>query len=251
MELKNSAILLTGASRGLGAALAQRLGDEGARVVLVARESAELNASVERLRARGVEAHALAADVGAADAAWPLAASAAALIGPLDVVIHNASTLGPTPLRDLLDLTPEDFERVLQVNLLAPFRLSRAIAGSMALRRRGVIVHVSSDASVAAYPGWGAYSVSKAALDHLARLWAVELAAHGVRAFSVDPGEMDTAMHRAALPQADPASLADPARVAACIVEMLRDVERIASGARLSAADYHARPSAPEPRAAP
>jgi len=242
MELKNSAILLTGASQGLGAALAERLGDQGARVVLVARESADLRATALRLRARGVEAHALAADVGSADAAGPLAASAAALVGPLDVVIHNASTLGPTPLRDLLDTTPEDFERVLQVNLLGPFRLSRALAGSMALRKRGAIVHVSSDASVAAYPGWGAYSVSKAALDHLARLWAVELAAHGVRAFSVDPGEMDTRMHRAALPDADPATLVDPAQVAQRVVEMLRQVERIAPGARLSAAEWSAVP---------
>jgi NAD(P)-dependent dehydrogenase (short-subunit alcohol dehydrogenase family) len=242
MELRNSAILLTGASRGLGAALAERLGDEGARVVLVARNAAELNAVAERLRARGVEAHALAADVGAADAATSLAASAAALVGPLDAVIHNASTLGPTPLRDLLDTTADDFERVLQVNLLGPFRLTHAIAGSMALREHGALVHVSSDASVAAYPGWGAYSVSKAALDHLARLWAVELAAHGVHAFSVDPGEMDTAMHRAALPEADPASLADPTRVAARLIAMLQHVERIPPGARLSAAEWSAAP---------
>jgi NAD(P)-dependent dehydrogenase (short-subunit alcohol dehydrogenase family) len=242
MELKDSAIMVTGASRGLGAALAQRLSDEGARVVLVARESAELNAAVEGLRARGTQAHGLAADVADPGAAGALAASAAALVGPLAAVIHNASTLGPTPLRDLLDLTPEDFERVLQVNLLGPFRLSRAIAGSMALRGQGVLVHVSSDASVAAYPGWGAYSVSKAALDHLARLWAVELASHGVRAFSVDPGEMDTAMHRAALPEADPASLADPAQVAARVVEMLQQVERITPGARLVAAEWTAVP---------
>ena len=240
MKVQDSAILVTGASRGLGAALASRLAEAGARVVLVARESRALYAAAEALRARGKEAHALAADIGEPEAALQLAASAAALVGPLDAVIHNASTLGPTPLRDLLDTTPEDFERVLQVNLLGPFRLSRAIAGSMALRNRGVIVHVSSDASVAAYPSWGAYSVSKAALDHLARLWAVELATLGVRAFSVDPGEMDTAMHRAALPDADPASLSDPARIAARIAEMLAHAERIEPGGRLSAEQWRA-----------
>jgi NAD(P)-dependent dehydrogenase (short-subunit alcohol dehydrogenase family) len=240
MKLQDSAILVTGASRGLGAALANRLADAGARVVLVARESRALHATAEALRARGKEAHVLAGDIGEPDAALQLAATAAALVGPLDAVIHNASTLGPTPLRDLLDTTPEDFEQVLQVNLLGPFRLSRAIAGSMALRNRGVIVHVSSDASVAAYPSWGAYSVSKAALDHLARQWAVELAALGVRAFSVDPGEMDTAMHRAALPDADPATLSDPARIAARVADMLAHAERIEPGARLSAEQWRA-----------
>jgi NAD(P)-dependent dehydrogenase (short-subunit alcohol dehydrogenase family) len=238
MELENSAIMVTGASRGLGAALADQLAAAGARVVLVARESPALHDVAAALRSRGGEVHALAADVGDPAAAWPLAASAAALVGPLDAVIHNASTLGPTPLRDLLDTSAEDFERVLQVNLFGPFRLSRAVAGSMALRQRGVLVHVSSDAGVAAYPGWGAYGVSKAALDHLARLWAVELAAHGVRAFSVDPGEMDTVMHREAMPEADPASLANPALVAGRVVEMLRRVERIEPGARLSAAEW-------------
>ena len=238
MELKDKAVLVTGGSRGLGAALAQQLAGAGGRVVIAARESPALRATVAGLRAQGREAHALVADIGDPTAAWPLAASAAALVGPLDVVIHNASTLGPTPLRDLLDLSPADFERVLQVNLLGPFRLSRAVAGAMAMQGRGALVHVSSDAAVAAYPGWGAYSVSKAALDHLARLWAVELAAHGVHAFSVDPGEMDTAMHRAALPEADPATLADPARVAARIVDMLRHVESIEPGARLTVHEW-------------
>lgn len=238
MTTNDRAILITGGSRGLGAALAERLAGEGARVVVVARESPDLRDAVARIRARGQVAHALAADVGDPEAALPLAAAAAALVGPIDVLIHNASALGPTPLRELLDTTPEDFERVLQVNLLGPFRLSRAIAGSMALRNRGAIVHVSSDAAVSAYPGWGAYSVSKAGLDHLARLWAVELAGHGVRAFSVDPGDMDTVMHRDAIPEADPATLADPAVVARRIADMLAHAERIEPGARLSAADW-------------
>ena len=124
-------------------------------------------------------------------------------------------------MRLLLDTECEDFERVLAVNLLGPFRLSRAIAGSMALRERGTIVHVSSDASVNAYSHWGAYSVSKAGLDHLARLWAAELGARGVRAFSVDPGEMDTQMHAAAIPDADRQTLARPETVAARIVELI------------------------------
>jgi NAD(P)-dependent dehydrogenase (short-subunit alcohol dehydrogenase family) len=113
------------------------------------------------------------------------------------------------------------------------------IAGSMALRERGTIAHVSSDASVNAYQGWGAYSVSKAALDHLSRLWAAELEERGVRVLSVDPGEMNTQMHRDALPEADPATLADPQSVAARIVELLRD-DSVASGSRIEAQSWRA-----------
>ncbi len=128
---------------------------------------------------------------------------------------------------------------VLETNLVGPFRLSKIIAGSMALRKTGTIVHVSSDASVNAYERWGAYSVSKAAQDHLSRLWAAELAERGVRVLSVDPGEMDTQMHRAALPEVDPATLARPEDVAASILTLLRDPD-VKTGSRVEAANWRA-----------
>jgi NAD(P)-dependent dehydrogenase (short-subunit alcohol dehydrogenase family) len=157
-------------------------------------------------------------------------------VGPIDILIHNASTLGKTPLPLLFDTDCEDLERVLQVNLIGPFRLTKAIAGSMVLRRRGLVVHISSDAAVNAYPGWGAYGVSKAALDHLSRSWAAELEGTGVRVLSIDPGEMNTKMHADAMPEADPSTLADPADIAARIVAMIPRAEGIGSGARLEAA---------------
>lgn len=235
--LGDTAALVTGASRGLGRALAERLAEEGARVVLVARGEEALNEVAAGIRDRGGVAHAVVADVGDKHAIHPLAAAAAGLVGPIDLLVHNASELGPTPLRPLLDTACEDLEHVLAVNLVGPFRLSKLVAGSMALRRRGTIVHVTSDASVNAYDGWGAYSVSKAALDHLGRLFAVELAEHGVRVFSVDPGEMNTTMHRAALPDADPRTLAEPGAVASRIVRMLTS-DGIEPGARLEAAAF-------------
>jgi NAD(P)-dependent dehydrogenase (short-subunit alcohol dehydrogenase family) len=234
---RNTAALVTGASRGLGRALAERLAGMGARVVLVARNAEVLNGVVAGIRSRGGVAHGLAADVGNQHAVHPLAAAAAELIGPIDLLVHNASELGPTPLRPLLDTACEDLARVLEVNLVGPFRLSKIVAGSMALRRRGTIVHVTSDASVNAYPGWGAYSVSKAAADHLVRVLAEELREHQVRVFSVDPGEMDTAMHRAALPEADPRDLLDPVTVAARIVRALESAS-IQPGARLEASSF-------------
>jgi NAD(P)-dependent dehydrogenase (short-subunit alcohol dehydrogenase family) len=239
MNLKGKAAVVTGAGRGLGRALAEQLAAAGARVVLVARSQAELAAAVEAIRVAGGEAHALVADVGNKDDVYPLAGAAAALVGPIDLLIHNASALGPTPLRLLLDTECEDLTSVLETNLVGPFRLSKAIGGSMALRKTGTILHISSDASVNAYEGWGAYSVSKAALDHLSRVLAAELQERGVRVLAVDPGEMDTQMHAAALPEADPATLARPADVAARIVDIIRS-EDIASGSRLEAQSWGA-----------
>jgi NAD(P)-dependent dehydrogenase (short-subunit alcohol dehydrogenase family) len=135
------------------------------------------------------------------------------------------------PLRLLLDTECEDLSHVLEVNLVGPFRLTKIVAGSMALRGQGVVVHVSSDAAVAAYPRWGAYGVSKAAQDHLSRQWNAELGELGVRVFSVDPGEMDTEMHRDALPDADRATLADPKAVARRMADMI-ELDAVAGGSR-------------------
>jgi NAD(P)-dependent dehydrogenase (short-subunit alcohol dehydrogenase family) len=124
------------------------------------------------------------------------------------------------------------------VNLVGPFRLTKVLAGAMVLRRRGLLVHVSSDAAVSAYPRWGAYGVSKAALDHLARSWAAELEGTGVRVLSVDPGEMDTRMHAEAVPGADRETLADPADVARRLADMMARAEAIPSGTRLLASAW-------------
>jgi NAD(P)-dependent dehydrogenase (short-subunit alcohol dehydrogenase family) len=187
------------------------------------------------VRESGGEAFAICGDVGAKEDIHRIAGAAAGLIGPIDLLIHNASTLGPVPLRPLLDMECEDFERVLQVNLLGPFRLSKAVAGNMALRERGAIVHISSDASTAAYPTWGAYGVSKAALDHLARCFASEFESTGVKFLSIDPGEMDTAMHADAIPDADKSTLARAADVAKRIVSIVERIEQVANGSRIQA----------------
>jgi NAD(P)-dependent dehydrogenase (short-subunit alcohol dehydrogenase family) len=233
MDLRNKAALVTGASRGLGEALSQELARRGARVAMVARHREPLEAAAERIRRTGGVAHALAFDVGDKDAIHRIAGAAADRVGDIDILVHNASTLGPLPMPLLLDTACEDFEEVLRVNLVGPFRLSKVVVGSMLLRERGVVVHISSDASVEAYPRWGAYSISKAALDHMARIFAAE--AKGVRFFSVDPGEMDTQMHAAAMPDADRGSLARPEDVAIAIARMIEGGETIPSGARVRA----------------
>jgi NAD(P)-dependent dehydrogenase (short-subunit alcohol dehydrogenase family) len=235
MKIEGQGALITGASRGLGRALAEQLAARGARVALVAREAGPLRDVVAAIRGRGGDAHAIAGDIADKTAIHRIAGQAQGLIGEIGIAIHNASTLGPTPLRLLLDTECEDLAAVLETNLVGPFRLTKVLAGAMAIRGAGVIVHISSDAAVEPYPRWGTYSVSKAAQDHLSRILAAELDGTGVRVLAVDPGEMDTVMHAAAMPEADRASLQAPAAVAARIVQMIEDDARAPSGARLVA----------------
>lgn len=155
------------------------------------------------------------------------------MAGRVDALIHNASSLGPVPLRPLSDTSDGDFERAFATNVTGVFRLTRAVIGSMVNRGRGLLVTVSSDAAVEAYPTWGAYGASKAALDHLARVWAAELSGTGVRVFAVDPGEMDTEMHTDADPEADPASLQRPEVVAAQIAHLIEDEASAPHGSRV------------------
>jgi NAD(P)-dependent dehydrogenase (short-subunit alcohol dehydrogenase family) len=238
MHIRESASLVTGGSRGLGRALGVALGAAGSRVVLVARHTTALDDAVAAVRDVGGSAWGIAADVGDQHAIYAIAGEAAALAGPIDILINNASALGPTPLRLLLDTECEDLERVLQVNLVGPFRLTKVIGGAMALRGRGVVVNISSDAAVEAYAHWGAYGTAKAALDHLTRIWAAEMSDADVRLFAVDPGEMNTGMHADAMPEADPATLTDPAEVAARIVDMIADPTAAPTGSRLVAARW-------------
>jgi NAD(P)-dependent dehydrogenase (short-subunit alcohol dehydrogenase family) len=235
MDLNSKVALVTGASRGLGRALAASLAARGATVVLVARDPDALDEAVASIRRAGGQAFGVAADVADKEAAHRIAGRAAALAGAIDLVVHNASTLGPVPLAALLDTPCEELERALAVNVVGPFRLTKLVAGAMALRREGMVVFVTSDASVQAYPTWGAYGVSKAAIDHLMRIWAAELEGTGVRFLAVDPGEMDTRMHADAMPDADRAALARPERVAERIVDLLTRSDW-KSGARLEAA---------------
>lgn len=234
MDLNGLNALITGASQGLGRALSIELARRGARVALVARRADALDAVAREIRDAGGDAHAIAADVGDKESIHRVAGAAAGELGSIDFVVHNASTLGAVPLPLLLDTECEDFERALQVNLLGPFRLTKVLAGSMALRGAGTVAFVSSDAAVEAYPRWGAYGASKAAADHMMRVWAEELRATGVRFLSIDPGEMDTRMHADAIPDAEVSALARPEDVARAVARVLADAERFPTGSRVS-----------------
>ena len=203
-------VAVTGGTAGLGLALVRYLLDRGARVAFVARR----RDVVARVAAEHRSAHGIVGDVSRKEDIYPMALQIVGALGGLDVLVNNASDLGPVPLALVADTECEDFERALATNVLGPFRLTKALLGSLAAAARegsgAVIVNVSSDAGIVAYPGWGAYGASKAALRQLSLIWNEELRADGIVVLTLDPGDMDTALHAAAVPDADRASLKRP-----------------------------------------
>jgi NAD(P)-dependent dehydrogenase (short-subunit alcohol dehydrogenase family) len=196
-------VAITGGTSGLGLALVRELHSRGARVAFVART----HDRVERVARDLTGVHGVVGDVSLKEDIHPVAVQVVGALGGLDVLVNNASDLGPTPLALLGDTDCEDLERALATNLLGPFRLTKAVLGALAASARegrgAVVLNVSSDAAVTAYPRWGAYGASKAALRHLSAIWDAELAADGVRFLTIDPGDMDTPLHAAAVPDAD------------------------------------------------
>lgn len=150
-----------------------------------------------------------------------IAGEAHTLLGEIDILMNVASSLGPTPLKLLVDTDCEELGSVLETNLLGPFRLIKAIIPTMLLRNHGLVINISSDAAITAYPGWGSYAVSKAALDHLTRMFDFELKHQGVRFCAIDPGDMNTPMHFEAVPDANPADLKNPRDVAKKILALV------------------------------
>lgn len=238
-SFRDAVVVITGASRGLGLALARALGRRGAKVAMIARDREALDRAAQSVRSEGGVATTIAIDVADPNAAATISARTHAALGPPRIVIHAASTLGALPMPSLADTEPGDLAHTFAVNVFAPFAITRALLGALVLGGGGVVVDISSDAAIEAYAGWGAYGASKAALDQLGRIWGAELAEAGVRVLSIDPGEMDTQMHADALPDADRSVLADPAGVAERILAIIGDA-RVPSGARVVAASWEA-----------
>ena len=172
--------MITGASRGLGRALALSFAREGASLALCARGATDLAAVSTAARRHGVDVVAESADIGTARDVERFVATSLARLGRVDVLVNNASDLGPVPLPHLTDAPSEGLLRVLDVNVVGPFRLTQAVIGGMLLRGGGLVINVTSDAAVEGYPGWGLYGASKAALEALTRSWDAELRGSGV-----------------------------------------------------------------------
>src|SRR2546427_11178441 len=209
-DLNGVRAAVTGGTSGLGLALVREFLRRGARVAFVARTREH----VESVVRAHPPAHGIVGDVARKEDSYPIALQLVGNLGGLDVLVNNASSLGPTPLALLADTECEELELALATNVLGPFRLTKALLGALSASARegrgSVVLNVSSDAAINAYPSWGAYGASKAALHHMSRIWNEELSAEGVRFLSLDPGDMDTPLHALAVPDADPATLERP-----------------------------------------
>ncbi|HEU4618077.1 MAG TPA: SDR family oxidoreductase [Gammaproteobacteria bacterium] len=214
-------VAITGGTAGLGLALVREWLARGADVAFVARGRERVEKTV-RAHPRP---HGIVGDVSKQSEIYPIATQILGALGGLDVLVNNASSLGPVPLVPLGDTECEDFELALATNVLGPFRLTKALLGALAASARagtgGVVVNVTSDAAVTPYPRWGAYGASKAALSHMSRIWDAELEAEGVRVLAVDPGDIDTELHALALPGADRTQLETPAAAARRLSETI------------------------------
>ena len=238
MELKHSVALITGASKGLGLEIARLYAERGAPLVIAARHPGPLELAAEELR-HETEVVSLAVDVS--QDAEQLVEAGLERFGRIDVLVNNASELGPSPMPDLESLDWQDMERILRVNVTAPLHLAQLVLPQMRAQRNGVIINVTSDAGVKAYPGWGGYGASKAALEHLSRVLAQELAGSGIRVYVVDPGDMNTEMHRLAEPGVDLSHLPGPDISAPAFVRLVE--EETAAFGRFQAQEMAATPA--------
>lgn len=220
--------VITGASRGLGLAIAQELDRHGWSLVLDARRGADLGQAAATLT--GGPHRVIAGDV---TDEWHRVALAEAAydLGGADALVNNASTLGASPLPRFADLAAETYAAILAVNVVAPMALTRELLPQLR-SRAGRIVNISSDAAVEPYESWGGYGSSKAALDHATRILAAEEPA--VRVHSLDPGDMRTEMHQDAFPGEDISDRPLPATVVPAVLRLL--VGDVAAG-RHRAAD--------------
>ena len=231
-DLHGVRIAITGGTSGLGFALLRESLDRGAEVAFIARSRVD----VERVGRDHPKAHGVIGDVSRKRDIHPIAIQVLGALGGLDVLVNNASSLGPVPLAPLADTRCEDLELAMATNLVGPFRLTNALLGALAASAResgqSLVVNVSSDAAINPYPNWGAYGASKAALHHLSRIWDQELTTEGIRIVSIDPGDMDTPLHALAVPDADPSTLKRPelaARVFADVIAASRFGTRMAN----------------------
>jgi NAD(P)-dependent dehydrogenase (short-subunit alcohol dehydrogenase family) len=216
--MRNAVVIVTGAGRGIGRATAELFAGEGARVVLCARTGRELRATCSAIRAAGGEAVARVADIGSARQARALVDLALRRYGRLDLLINNAGILGPRV--PLARYPHRDWAAVLRINLSGTFYMMQEAARSMARRRSGCIITLSSSVGRTGRAGWGAYAVSKFGVEGLSQVLADELRPSHVCAITFNPGGTRTAMRAAAYPREDRGALRDPSVAARALLHL-------------------------------
>lgn len=234
---KKKVVMITGASKGLGRALTLAFAKEGARLAICSRSEQGLKEVKAEAEANGAEVLAVTADISKTRDVERFVALTEEAFGHIDVLINNASILGPSPMPLLLDYPEEDFAEVLRVNSISPFLVTRRVLPGMLQRNQGSIINVTSEAGHVGYAGWGAYGISKFAVEGLTETWADELSSTKLRVNMVDPGEMDTEMHRLAVPDCD-YPLAKPEEVIEVFLYLASERSSGINGQRFEAQEF-------------
>jgi NAD(P)-dependent dehydrogenase (short-subunit alcohol dehydrogenase family) len=232
--LEDKVTLITGASQGLGRALALAFAGEGARVVVNARSEESVRPVAREVEEAGAEVLAVAADVSKEEDVERLVRETVGRFGRIDVLVNNAGLLGP---RVGIEEYPEDeWRRVIDANLTGPFLVSKAAIPHVA--ESGSIINVVSGVSVEGRAEWGAYSVSKFGVEGLNQILAAELAGRGIRVNAVDPGGMRTDMRAAAYPEEDPQTRITPEENTAVFLYLASDESKSVTGERFKAQEF-------------
>ncbi len=232
--LEDKVALITGASQGLGRALALACAREGARVVINARSEESIRPVAEEVESAGAEVLALAADVSKSSDVEGMVGAAVERFGRVDVLVNNAGLLGPRVA--IAEYPEEEWRRVIDANLTGPFLVARAVIPHMP--EGGSIVNVVSGVSVEGRAGWGAYSVSKFGVEGLTQVLASELEGRGIRVNAVDPGGMRTGMRAAAYPEEDPMTRITPDENTDVFLYLASDNSRGVTGRRFKAQEF-------------
>lgn len=237
MELESKVAMISGGTKGLGAALARRFAAEGAAVSICARSADELASVVREIEAAGGRALGVVADVSSEDDVNAWVARTRASFGQVDIMVNNASMLGErVPIEEY---SVDVWRQVIEVNLTGAFLFAKSVIPELR-ETRGSMIHVSSGVGDHGRPMWGAYCASKNGLEALSEMLAGELEEDGIRSNAVDPGSMRTTMRAAAYPDEDPGTLPTPDEVADIFVWLASDRSKDVSGQRFRAKEFDA-----------
>ncbi len=232
-KLAGKAAIVTGGSRGIGRAVAAAYAGEGARVLICGRKVADVERAVEEMRRGGGEIHGLTGDVGTPDDARRIIRETLARFGSIDVLVNNASLLGPRLA--IVDYPFSSWVEVMRINLNGIFLMTQEVLREMIPRRRGSIINVSSGVGRVGKANWGAYGASKFAVEGFTQMLAEETRPCGIRVNALNPGATRTEMRAAAYPEEDPLTLPKPEDITERFIYLASDESLGVTGKSLDA----------------
>jgi NAD(P)-dependent dehydrogenase (short-subunit alcohol dehydrogenase family) len=232
--LEGKVAMITGASQGLGRALAVAYAKEGTQIVINSRQEESIRPVAEEAESTGAEVLALAADVSRSADVERLVGAATQRFGRVDVLVNNAGVLGPRVA--IVEYPEDEWRQVIDANLTGPFLVSKAVIPHMP--EGGSIVNVASGVSIEGRPEWGAYAVSKFGVEGLTQILAAELEERGIRVNAVDPGGMRTEMRAAAYPEEDPMTRITPEENTEVFLYLASDESKGITGNRFKAQEF-------------